>query len=57
MEGITIKKEIFKKIPENILNKDVINKLENKGVEIIDVLGKGHRGVVLKEFITIKKLL
>nr|WP_157200699.1 protein kinase [Methanocaldococcus fervens] len=43
-----MKKEILKKIPENILNKEVINKLENKGVEIIDVLGKGHRGVVLK---------
>ena len=45
---LTIKKEIIKKIPENILNKEAINKLENKGVEIIDVLGKGHRGVVLK---------
>nr|WP_048201657.1 protein kinase [Methanocaldococcus bathoardescens] len=43
-----MKKEILKKIPENILNKEVINKLENKGVKIIDVLGKGHRGVVLK---------
>ncbi|XRO76073.1 protein kinase domain-containing protein [Methanocaldococcus sp. 28A] len=43
-----IKKEILKKVPENILNKYVINKLENKGVKIIDVLGKGHRGVVLK---------
>ena len=45
---LSIKKEILKKIPENILNKEAINKLENKGVEIIDVLGKGHRGVVLK---------
>jgi len=45
---LAINKEILKKIPENILNKEVINKLENKGVKIIDVLGKGHRGVVLK---------
>jgi putative serine/threonine protein kinase len=45
---LIIKKEIFKKIPENILNKEAINKLENKGVKIVDVLGKGHRGVVLK---------
>ncbi|WP_456374391.1 protein kinase [Methanocaldococcus sp.] len=44
-----IKEEILKKIPENILNIDVLNKLEEiKKVEIIDVLGKGHRGVVLK---------
>ncbi len=45
---MAINKEILKKIPENILNKEAINKLENKGVKIIDVLGKGHRGVVLK---------
>ncbi|WP_457612953.1 serine/threonine protein kinase [Methanocaldococcus sp.] len=45
---LEIEEMIFKKIPKCIVNKKILEKLKDRGVEITDVLGKGHRGIVFK---------